>query len=112
MPQTGNLTIANELALYGEGITHPFKMLEQGALLSLRGNNIVSGNVGLGTAGFTPVTSDMVAIGVDDPITTNPADASTLTITGAMSDYIPPVMYMKGFEIDCMEKRCSSSPVA
>ena len=96
LPLAGNLTLANELALYGEGITHPFAMLEQGALLSLGGNNTATGNIGLGTPS---ATSDQVGIGVDDLIASNPASASTLTVTGAVSDYVPPVMNLRGFEI-------------
>jgi autotransporter-associated beta strand protein len=87
VPGTGNLDLANRrLILSGEGISHPFAMLQQGALLSLGGNNTISGDVFLrGTA-----TAPRVGIGVDDPIMGNPPNASTLTITGSIADYVPP----------------------
>ena len=99
LPQAGDLTLANRLILAGQGIDHPFAMLEQGALLSLRGNNRLTGDIGLTTSltGGPPSPEDsLVGIGVDDPITTNPAGASTLTATGTLSDFVSPPITITG----------------
>ncbi|MCS7271227.1 MAG: hypothetical protein NZ703_09085, partial [Gemmataceae bacterium] len=83
VPGSGGLELANrKLTLSGMGISHPFAMLQQGALLSLGGNNIISGDVFLRA---TP-TNTPVGIGVDDPVMTNSPGASTLTITGSIAD--------------------------
>ena len=84
LPGSGNLDLANRrLNLSGEGIQHPFAMLEQGALLSLGGNNIVSGDIFLRRLSTAP----RVGIGVDDPQQGNSPGASTLTITGSIADF-------------------------
>ena len=91
LPQVGDLVLANRLVLAGQGIDHPFAMLEQGALLSLRGNNRLTGDIGLTTSltGGPPAPdANLVGIGVDDLITTNPAGASTLTATGTLADFV------------------------
>ncbi len=83
LPTSGSIDLANRrLILSGEGINHPFAMLNQGALLSLGGNNVISGDVFLRYSPAAP----RVGIGVDDPIMSNPPNASTLTITGSMAD--------------------------
>ena len=82
-PLAGNINIANNIRAFGQGIHHPFAMLEEGAILSLGGNNVLSGDIQLGaSSGFNGV-----GIGVDDPIASNPASASTLTTTGTISDF-------------------------
>jgi hypothetical protein len=99
LPQTGDLVLANRLILAGQGMDHPFAMLEQGALLSLRGNNRITGDVGLTTSsigGPPSPEANLVGIGVDDPVTTNPAGASTLTATGTFSDFIAPAITITG----------------
>jgi large repetitive protein len=98
-PAGADINLANRLNLFGMGISHPFAMLQQGALLSLGGNNTISGDIFLGST----FTSDTVGIGVDDPITTNPANASTLTTTGTIADFVPPPIVLtdlsaSGFE--------------
>jgi autotransporter-associated beta strand protein len=83
LPGSGGLDLANrKLILAGQGISHPFAMLQQGALLSLGGNNIISGDIFLRGSSAAP----RVGIGVDDPIAGNPLAASTLTITGSIAD--------------------------
>ncbi|MEJ5277288.1 MAG: autotransporter-associated beta strand repeat-containing protein, partial [Thermogemmata sp.] len=82
VPGSGDLDLANRrLILSGEGIQHPFAMLQQGALLSLGGNNVISGDIFLRRSPGAP----RVGIGVDD-LLNNPPGASTLTITGSMAD--------------------------
>ncbi|MBA2227575.1 sialidase family protein, partial [Thermogemmata fonticola] len=86
VPGSGDLDLANRrLILSGEGIQHPFAMLQQGALLSLGGNNVISGDIFLRRSPGAP----RVGIGVDD-LLNNPPGASTLTITGSMADFVPP----------------------
>jgi autotransporter-associated beta strand protein len=92
-----NLTLANRLQLLGRGITHPFAMLEQGAVLSLGGNNVLTGDIGLAST-----LGSGVAIGVDDPNPSNPESASTLTTKGTISDFVANVLNLSftagGFE--------------
>ena len=94
----GTSSSANRLILAGQGITHPFAVLEQGALLSLKGNNRATGDIGLTTSlgGGPSAGASQVGIGVDDPVTTDPPDASTLTTTGTISDFIPTAISITG----------------
>ena len=98
LPLAGDLVIPNRLILAGQGITHPFAVLEQGALLSLKGNNRATGDIGLTTSlgGGPSAGASQVGIGVDDPVTTDPPDASTLTTTGTISDFIPTAISITG----------------
>jgi len=99
LPLVGDLTLANRLVLAGQGITHPFAMLQQGAILSLRGHNRLTGDVGLTTSsqGGPPAPgANLVGIGVDDPITTNPSGDSTLTATGTFSDFVSTAITITG----------------
>jgi autotransporter-associated beta strand protein len=77
LPPSGtNITLGNNLSLTGTGLaSNPFDMLTEGAILSLGGNNTLTGQIDLPSAGTA-------GLGVDDPITSNPAAASTLTTTG------------------------------
>ena len=84
LPITGNINLPNRLILTGQGITHPFAMLEQGAVLSLGGNNTLSGDIQIAD---TSTAGQQVGIGVDDPTNSDPT-ASTLTTTGSVSDFI------------------------
>jgi autotransporter-associated beta strand protein len=99
LPLFGDLTLANRMILAGQGITHPFAMLDQGAVLSLRGHNRLTGDIGLTTSslGGPPIPgANLVGIGVDDPITTNPPGDSTLTATGTFSDFVSTAITITG----------------
>ena len=91
LPPAGTvLTLGNNLILSGVGlpattVTTPginFHMLTEGSLLSLGGNNILSGTIQLDGTG---------SIGVDDPILTDLPSESTLTTTGEIEDYQDPL---------------------
>lgn len=80
-----NLNIKNNLNLIGMGIDHNFDLIdEKGAVVSLGGKNILSGNIGL---------EGQVGIGVQqvDP-SQDPTNPSELTATGTIFEVVPPVI--------------------
>jgi autotransporter-associated beta strand protein len=88
-PASGtNLNIANNLYLTGTGIAHPYAALNhEGALLSLTGNNVMSGLIELsGNAGIgvTSLTSPGTGNTQENP---NVDPNSSLTLTGQISDF-------------------------
>jgi autotransporter-associated beta strand protein len=78
---TGVLNFPKNLILAGNGISHPFGLINQkGALMNLGGFNTESGDVKLdGQAG----------IGVEQ---VDPASPSELTMTGSVSRFTPPTL--------------------
>jgi len=79
------LDIRNNLILNSTGIVHPFSMISQeGALMNLGGNNVVSGNIQL---------NGNVGIGVQD---LGPVSPSELTLTGVISQKAAAVLNING----------------
>jgi autotransporter-associated beta strand protein len=75
-----NLAIGKNFVLYGQGITHPFSLINQeGALLNLSGANSISGSVAL---------NQNVGIGVQNLDPNPTVNPSQLTLTGPTTDFL------------------------
>ncbi len=74
----GSLNVPENLTLAGLGITHPFSQIsQQGALMSLGGMNVETGDIHM---------IGNVGVGVQN---LGPAVSSELTLTGSMSEAVP-----------------------
>jgi autotransporter-associated beta strand protein len=79
------INLDKNLILTGVGVAHPFSLISQkGALMSLGGNNVISGAIQL---------EQNVGIGVENPDPNIPF--SELTVTGAISDFSSYVVPMR-----------------